>query len=81
MDPRLDAICFEPPDPVPFVRAWTWQRQLQQRLLEDPLAPEALLLLQHPPATPWAAVPVRHSWASIRSIRPCPCIASTAGAR
>lgn len=48
MDPRLDAICFEPPDPVPFVRAWTWQRQLQQRLLEDPLAPEALLLLQHP---------------------------------
>jgi lipoyl(octanoyl) transferase len=49
MDPKLDAICFEPPDPVPFERAWAWQRQLQQRLLEDPLAAEALLLLQHPP--------------------------------
>lgn len=49
MDPRLDAICFEPPDPVPYARAWAWQRQLQQQLLEDPLAAEALLLLQHPP--------------------------------
>ncbi|MCP9849063.1 lipoyl(octanoyl) transferase LipB [Cyanobium sp. Morenito 9A2] len=49
MDPRLDAICFEPSDPVPFERAWGWQRQLQQRLLEDPRAPEALLLLQHSP--------------------------------
>jgi lipoyl(octanoyl) transferase len=32
---------------VPFPRAWAWQRQLQERLLADPEAPEAVLLLQH----------------------------------
>jgi lipoyl(octanoyl) transferase len=42
-----DAICFEPPGLVPFERAWAWQQELQQRLLEDPSAPEAVLLLEH----------------------------------
>ena len=44
-----DAICFEPPGPVPFPRAWGWQQQLQQRLLADPSGPDALLLLEHEP--------------------------------
>lgn len=35
--------------PVPFPIGWAWQRRLQQRLLDDPQAPEALLLLQHQP--------------------------------
>lgn len=35
--------------PVPFERAWRWQRGLQQRLLADPRASEALLLLEHEP--------------------------------
>ena len=35
--------------PVPFLTGWRWQRCLQQRLLDDPQAPEALLLLQHEP--------------------------------
>ena len=43
------AILVEPPEPVPFERAWLWQRRLQQRLLADPEGPDALLLLQHPP--------------------------------
>lgn len=34
---------------MPFERAWRWQRGLQQRLLVDRQAPEALLLLQHEP--------------------------------
>ena len=42
-----DAICFEPPGLVPFERAWAWQQELQQRLLKDPSAPEAVLLLEH----------------------------------
>lgn len=44
-----DAICFEPPGPVSFPRAWGWQQQLQQRLLADPSGPDALLLLEHEP--------------------------------
>lgn len=44
-----DAICFQASGPVPFALAWTWQRQLQQRLLADPAGPEALLLLEHEP--------------------------------
>jgi lipoyl(octanoyl) transferase len=43
------AILFEIAAPVPFPRAWTWQRQLQARLLADPGGPEALLALQHEP--------------------------------
>jgi lipoyl(octanoyl) transferase len=43
------AILYQPPAPVPFPRAWDWQRQLQARLLADPGGPEAVLLLQHPP--------------------------------
>jgi len=35
--------------PVPFAQAWRWQRALQARLLADPQASEALLLLQHEP--------------------------------
>lgn len=35
--------------PVPFARAWQWQRQLQGRLLADPAAPQAALLLEHEP--------------------------------
>ena len=44
-----DAICFEPAGLVPFERAWSWQQQLQQRLLADPGRPDALLLLEHQP--------------------------------
>jgi lipoyl(octanoyl) transferase len=35
--------------PVPFLQGWRWQRCLQQRLLDDPGSPEALLLLEHEP--------------------------------
>ena len=42
------AICFEPPEQVPFPIAWHWQRQWQARLLENPQAPQAVWLLQHP---------------------------------
>jgi lipoyl(octanoyl) transferase len=46
------AILFQPPRPVPYERAWAWQRQLQQRLLAEPAdghpaAAEAVLLLEH----------------------------------
>jgi lipoyl(octanoyl) transferase len=43
------AILFEAARPVPFPLGWGWQRQLQARLLADPLAPGAVLLLQHEP--------------------------------
>jgi lipoyl(octanoyl) transferase len=46
---QTTAILFEAPAPVPFVRGWDWQRQLQRRLLADPQAAEALLVLQHEP--------------------------------
>jgi lipoyl(octanoyl) transferase len=44
-----DAICFEPAGLIPFPLAWSWQQQLQQRLLADPSGPDALLLLEHEP--------------------------------
>ena len=44
-----DAICFEPAGLIPFPLAWSWQQQLQQRLLEDPSGLDALLLLEHQP--------------------------------
>ena len=44
-----DAILLEPPGLVPFAQAWQQQRQLQQRLLEDPEGPAAVLLLEHQP--------------------------------
>ena len=44
-----DAICFEPAGLIPFPLAWSWQQQLQQRLLADPSGPDALLLLEHQP--------------------------------
>jgi lipoyl(octanoyl) transferase len=44
-----DAICFEPAGWIAFPRAWSWQQQLQQRLLADPGGPDALLLLEHEP--------------------------------
>ncbi|MEO1003449.1 MAG: lipoyl(octanoyl) transferase LipB [Cyanobacteria bacterium J06638_7] len=49
MPPRPDAILFEACRPVPFPAAWSAQRQLQRRLLQDPSAPDALLLLEHEP--------------------------------
>ena len=47
--PAYDAICFEPPGCVPFAQGWSWQQQLQRRLLENPDGPEAVLLLEHEP--------------------------------
>ena len=47
--PAYDAICFEPPGFVPFAQGWSWQQQLQRRLLENPDGPEAVLLLEHEP--------------------------------
>jgi lipoyl(octanoyl) transferase len=49
MASRSSAILFEPSAPVPFARAWDWQRQRQALLLADPAAPEAVLLLEHEP--------------------------------
>jgi lipoyl(octanoyl) transferase len=49
MTPNDRAILFEAHQPVPFPRAWAWQRQLQDRLLADPTAPDALLVLEHEP--------------------------------
>jgi lipoyl(octanoyl) transferase len=43
------AILFEARRPVPFLRAWAWQRRLQERLLRDPAGPDAVLLLEHEP--------------------------------
>ena len=44
-----DAICFEPAGLIAFPRAWSWQQQLQRRLMADPAGPDALLLLEHQP--------------------------------
>ncbi|MCP9934785.1 lipoyl(octanoyl) transferase LipB [Cyanobium sp. Candia 9D4] len=49
MAPNTPAILFEARSPVPFPLAWEWQRRLQRRRLDDPAAPDALLLLQHTP--------------------------------
>lgn len=49
MQPPKTANLFVAEAPVPFERAWRWQRALQACLLADPRAPEALLLLQHEP--------------------------------
>ena len=51
MGPALDAILFDRSGaaPVPFPLAWGAQQQLQARLLANPEASEALLLLQHEP--------------------------------
>ena len=49
MAPRTTAILFEAARPVPFTRAWAWQRHLQERLLADASAREAVLLVQHEP--------------------------------
>jgi lipoyl(octanoyl) transferase len=43
------AILYECQQPVPFPLGWAWQRQLQSRLLDQPDADEALLLLEHEP--------------------------------
>jgi lipoyl(octanoyl) transferase len=43
------AILFEARQPVPFPRAWAWQRRLQERLLQDPTGPDGVLLLEHEP--------------------------------
>ena len=47
MTTDLAAILFDAQEPVPYPRAWGWQRQLQARLLANPDGPEALLLLEH----------------------------------
>jgi len=44
-----DAILLEPSGPVPFETAWQQQRAQQQRLLDDPQGPAAVLLLEHQP--------------------------------
>ena len=49
MDTKRSVILYEPSGPVPFPRAWAWQRQLQERLLCDPESPEAVLLLEQEP--------------------------------
>ncbi|MFN5117905.1 MAG: lipoyl(octanoyl) transferase LipB [Cyanobacteriota bacterium] len=49
MAPNLDAILFESRHPVPYPAGLKAQRTLQQRLLDDPGAPGALLLLEHEP--------------------------------
>ncbi len=51
MGPALDAILFDRSGgaPVPFPLAWGAQQLLQARLLANPEAGEALLLLQHEP--------------------------------
>lgn len=49
MSPNGTAILFEPGQPVSFLRAWAWQQELQGRLLRDPEASEAVLLLEHDP--------------------------------
>jgi len=49
MATKRSAILFEALAPVSFPRAWDWQRQLQQRLLEAPSGPEALIVLEHEP--------------------------------
>lgn len=49
MATKGSAILYQPPAPLPFARAWAWQRQLQERLLADPGAAEAVLLLEHTP--------------------------------
>ena len=49
MEPSTTANLFVGEAAVPFERAWCWQRGLQARLLADPRAPEALVLLQHEP--------------------------------
>ena len=49
MAPRLDAILFESSGPMGFERGWRAQRLLQQRLLDHPGGPDALLLLEHEP--------------------------------
>ena len=53
MRSTADAILFEVVRPVPFPRAWDWQRQLQGRLLHDPAGAEALLAISRwTPANP-----------------------------
>ncbi|MFN6134025.1 MAG: lipoyl(octanoyl) transferase LipB [Synechococcaceae cyanobacterium] len=49
MGPTGRAILYEAHHPVPFPLGWAWQRQLQRRLLDQPGADEALLLLEHEP--------------------------------
>lgn len=49
MCPRVDAILFEALQPVPFAQGWAAQRVLQQRLLDQPERPDAVLLLEHEP--------------------------------
>jgi lipoyl(octanoyl) transferase len=49
VNPKRGAILFEARQPVPFPRAWAWQRQLQGRLLERPDGAEAVLLVEHEP--------------------------------
>jgi lipoyl(octanoyl) transferase len=54
MAPQLDAILFEAvlfeaSRPLPFAAGWGAQRLLQQRLLQQPDGPDAVLLLEHEP--------------------------------
>ena len=49
MAPQLDAILFEAGAPLPFAMGWQGQQCLQQRLLNNPEGPDALMLLEHEP--------------------------------
>ena len=81
MEPSTTANLFVGEAAVPFERAWRWQRGLQARLLADPRAPEALVLLQHEPCYTLGRGASLEHLTSIRPLRPSPCTASTAAAR
>jgi lipoyl(octanoyl) transferase len=49
MASRLDAILFESSRPVTFELGWRAQRALHHRLLQNPAAADAVLLLEHEP--------------------------------
>jgi lipoyl(octanoyl) transferase len=49
MSPQPDAILFEARHPVSFEHGFRAQRALQRRLLQDPKAADAVLLLEHEP--------------------------------
>lgn len=49
MASQLDAILFDAHRPVPFLQGWQAQQCLQQRMLEAPDGPDALMVLEHEP--------------------------------
>ena len=43
------AFLFEPKNIVPFETALEWQKNFQKSLIEEPLSPQAVWFLEHPP--------------------------------